>query len=173
MESTTIDDKIEKTPKVEITITKIVTDFDNLIKNIEDESKKTTTIENKNKYIKSLLKYIKSIKKDTISLDKKKKPKIKKVKNPNSLSGLEKPKEIMPEFKKFFNLDKNECSRVEVTKLCCAYIKAHELQNTTNRTEINIDQPLADILKFDINNPTKLKYSTLQKYITNVFVPQV
>lgn len=81
--------------------------------------------------------------------------------NPNS--GLQKPLIISKEMADFAGWDQAELhSRVEVTKVICAYVNANKLQKPDNKRIIVLDKNLKKILHHDGDEIT---YPHIQKYI--------
>lgn len=56
-------------------------------------------------------------------------------------------------------------SRVQVTKFICNYIKENNLQNPSDRREINPDKKLAKLLDIKTNSKTPLKYYSIQTHL--------
>jgi len=56
-------------------------------------------------------------------------------------------------------------SRVQVTKFICNYIKENDLQNPSDRRQINPDKKLAKLLDIKVNSKTPLKYYSIQTHL--------
>jgi upstream activation factor subunit UAF30 len=83
-------------------------------------------------------------------------------------SGFVKPTKISDELAKF--LEKpvgSEMARTDVTREINVYIKAHNLQDTSNGRKINPDTKLASLLKINADEP--LTYFNLQRYMSPHF----
>jgi hypothetical protein len=76
-----------------------------------------------------------------------------KGKNQNQNSGLLKPVRVSEEMAKFANWEISEQhSRVDVTKVICAYVKENNLQKETNKKTILPDEKLKTILRWNPEN---------------------
>ena len=89
----------------------------------------------------------------------------------NNNSGFLKPVKISPEMAKFTGLDPNSLhSRVDVTKFICKYVADKNLQNPTDRRQINADPSLAKLLSYDAKKSDKpLTYYHMQSLLKNHF----
>lgn len=86
-----------------------------------------------------------------------------KTRSVNQNSGLQKPVIISEEMAKFAEWNPSDLhSRVEVTKVICAYIKSNSLQKPENRRIILVDDKLKKLLNYDEDEIT---YPHIQKYI--------
>lgn len=152
-----------------VSIVSVEQSFDAIITEMVEEAqnKSDSSIELKNKFMKNLLKDIKNLKKQVLILHKKKKVKTVKIRKTDVCSGLQQQKPIIDELITFFDLKTNTSSRVEATKLISKYIKDNNLQNPENKKIIVIDDKLRALIKYD--DVHVLTYSTLQKYISNLF----
>ena len=90
----------------------------------------------------------------------------------NNNSGFMKPVAISPEIAKFTGLDhKSQHTRVDVTKFLCNYIKEKNLQNPSDKRQINADPALAKLLNFDSKTSAKpLTYYHMQSLLKPHFV---
>lgn len=119
------------------------------------------------KYLKTLEKDIKTLK---TSSAKALRTKQKVKRETNVRSGFMKPVRISPEMAKFTGWDPSkECSRVDVTKFICKYVKDHNLQNQNDKRKINPDDKLCKLLRCS-KNEGDLSYCTLQKFIQPHFM---
>ena len=85
-------------------------------------------------------------------------------------SGLEKVMTISRDLADFSGWDASvPKSRVEITRLICAYIKDHDLQNKDNKKEILLDSALANLLQVEERSIT---YPHIQKHIGKLFVKE-
>ena len=105
---------------------------------------------------------MKALKKEAIANDKKKTKKVKKEVDPNKPKPFTKPVEITEELRKF--LDKEgDISRTEVTQKMYAYIKEKSLQNTEQKRQFILDEPLAELFK--LKKGDSMEYFKLQTYM--------
>ena len=105
-----------------------------------------------------------------------KKKKQKKVRDPNAPprapAGFARPTKLSSELCTFLGVDEGtEIARTEVTKLMTEYIKKQDLQNPSNRREINLDTKLTKLL----NPPSDVTvtFFTLQKYMMTSLITQL
>jgi len=84
-------------------------------------------------------------------------------------SGFVKPASISKELAKFLKVSEDEkMARTDVTKLITAYVKEHNLQDSTNGRKINPDANLRALLKVSANE--EVTYFNLQKFMKPHFV---
>lgn len=87
-------------------------------------------------------------------------------------SGFVKPTRISDELAVFLGKESgSEMARTQVTREINNYIRAHNLQNTTNGRHINPDDKLAALLK--IPDGENLTYFNLQRYMSPHFSKNV
>lgn len=80
-------------------------------------------------------------------------------------SGFVKPTKISDELALFLNKPTGtEMARTEVTREINLYIRANQLQDTTNGRKINADKKLSELLK--LPSEDELTYFNLQKYMS-------
>jgi chromatin remodeling complex protein RSC6 len=151
-----------------VTKDSFLTDFNGVIKNMEDEidNCKNSTDKNKSKqvkYLRTLLKTVKSLRNDAMKVVKQKR----ETTRTNNNSGFMKPVQISKEMADFTGWEYEQLkSRVDVTKEICKYIKEKDLQNPADRRQILPDENLKKLLKMDGKGKKEnLTYYTLQRYI--------
>ena len=147
----------------------VLTDFDNLIKDLTKEVTNKDMSKHCVKYLKTLNKTLKSLKTKVSKVTKHKKV-VRKLNNTNS--GFLKPVKISKELAKFTGWDPSiEKSRVDVTKYICNYIKDNNLQNPVDRRQIQVekDPKFKKLLEFDSASGV-LTYYSLQTYLKKHFV---
>jgi chromatin remodeling complex protein RSC6 len=114
------------------------------------------------------LKKLKQIQNDAYKLIKIKNSTDKKIKN-ESNSGFMKPIRVSKELASFLGFEQDAViTRVDVTKKLCQYIREKDLQNPSDRREINPDEQLKHL--FNITERTeddKLTYYSMQKKLQN------
>lgn len=124
----------------------------------------------KNKEITSILKSYDKLLKKIRSNVKKIEPKEKKSVTRTHPSGFNKPLPISEEIATFAGWDPSELrSRTDVTVMLCDYVREKGLQMEGNKRVIVPDDKLAKVLRYDENSEPPLTYSTMQKYIGNLF----
>ena len=112
--------------------------------------------------LKSVMNDVKALKKEALANEKKKTKKVKKEVDPNKPKPFTKPVEITEELRKF--LDKEgDISRTEVTQKMYAYIKEKSLQNTEQKRQFILDEPLAELFK--LKKGDSMEYFKLQTYM--------
>lgn len=174
---TEVDNEVEtvskKTHSVKnvITIEDLNAQYDNLLQKIEDEIlklKETTSKQKGIKFLRSVGKDLKMLKRKTQTLSKKKRVVNRKT---NANSGILKKVSISKDMAKFAGWNEDDkCSRVDVTKYICNYIKENNLQNPSDRRQIIPDSKLQKLLKFNPKKTTEpLRYYSLQTYLTQHF----
>jgi chromatin remodeling complex protein RSC6 len=83
-------------------------------------------------------------------------------------SGFTKPTKISDELATFLGREKGtEMARTEVTREINAYIKKHNLQNPSNKRNINPDAKLRKLLK--LSKTDELSYFNLQTHMKGLF----
>jgi upstream activation factor subunit UAF30 len=96
-----------------------------------------------------------------------------KDKSKMSNSGLMKPVVISKDLATFMKVPIDSLhSRVSVTNAICTYIKEHNLQNPSNKREINPDAELARILNFKAGG-SPLTYFYIQQLIQPHFLKEI
>lgn len=90
----------------------------------------------------------------------------------SSKSGFLKPVNISDEMQIFTGWKKDDLhSRVDVTRFICNYIRENNLQNPADRRQIQPDQPLSKLLRYDTQIETfPLTYYKIQTYIKHHFI---
>ena len=138
---------------------KLTTQLEKDIAEIREDKTQTKGI----KFLKSINKEIKEIQSQTVKVLKQKEKRTRK--SSNNISGFKKPVVISPELAKFAGWNDNELhSRVDVTNYICDYIKKNDLQNPTDRRNINPDKKLKKLLGItDDSKP--LKYYNIQTHL--------
>ena len=83
--------------------------------------------------------------------------------------GFASPSSISNELAKFLNVAPDtKISRTEVTKLISEYVKLHNLQNFSDKTEIIPDLPLSQLINHSNND--KLTFFSIQKLLNIHFI---
>ena len=168
VESEVVEQKVRKVRSRET----VLQDINSLSTLIEEEVARLRDGPNKAKgvkFLRTLGKHVKDLQKNAARVLKQKKPTERKN---NTNSGFLKPVKISGEMAKFTGWDTKELkSRVDVTKFICNYIKENNLQNPTDKRQINADVKLSKLLKFDSKKDDKpLTYYRIQSYIKPHFV---
>ena len=138
--------------------------FDKLVADVTQEI--STLRENKIKgervrNLRTLVKNLKSLKGKTSRVIGKKTTK----RRSNGNSGFLKPVGISKEMAEFTGWVQAELkSRVDVTKFICNYIKDNNLQNPSDRRQINADKKLTKLLRIKKGDPP-LTYYRIQSYM--------
>ena len=131
------------------------------ITNLRESSQKQKGI----KFLRSLNKMIKVLRTQSTKVLKRK---TKNMRKNNSNSGFLKPVQISEEMAKFTGWDsETPRSRVEVTKYICDYITQHNLQNPSDRRQIQPDDKLKRLLALKGNED--LRYYSLQTHLKKHF----
>ena len=118
------------------------------------------------KKIRSLQKMSKTLRNDSLKLSKQK---VKGTRANSGKSGFMKPVRISKELAKFTKWNPEEPrSRVDVTKFLCTYVKEHNLQNPSDKRQINPDAKLTSILQYEPSQGA-LTYPGMQKRIQHHF----
>ena len=126
------------------------------------------------KFLKTLNKEIKQLHSDCNRVTRFRKNSERKNTTP---SGFTKPVNISAELAKFTGRDVNQpCSRTEITKFICNYIKSKKLYDEKDKRNILCDASLNKLLKCDSNPPkdeqgnvVPLTYFRLQQYLKSHF----
>jgi len=126
------------------------------------------------KFLKTLNKEIKQLHSDCNRVTRFRKNSERKNTTP---SGFTKPVNISSELAKFTGKDVNQpCSRTEITKFICNYIKTKKLYDEKDKRNILCDASLNKLLKCDSNPPkddqgniVPLTYFRLQQYLKSHF----
>ncbi len=149
--------------------------FDALLKRVDEEVNKLRDNEEKVKggkgvkFLRSVNKAIKILKSDSLRVLR---SKTKSNRPRTTTSGFMKPVRISPEMASFteWPVDKL-CSRVDVTKFICKYIKENNLQNPSDKRQIAVDDKLSALLKYNpLTAANPLTYFRLQQYIQPHFI---
>jgi chromatin remodeling complex protein RSC6 len=112
------------------------------------------------KLLRQLGKRLKVLKTDCLKISKQKRVNRKK----NTTSGFMKPVCISDDMAKFAGWDPTQLrSRNDATKFICDYIKTHDLQNPSDRRQINPDDKLCRLLSYDAKNDKPLTYYSIQQ----------
>jgi chromatin remodeling complex protein RSC6 len=143
------------------------------LKSSEQKSPKTRGI----KYLRTLHKTFRQLHKDINKVTKFKKNNSRKN---NGSSGFLTPVKISEQMAKFLSWDvSNEYTRTQVTKEICNYVKVNNLNDPSNRRNINVDVKLKNLLGYDPSNPPRdeesrevlpLTYYRLQQYLAPHFI---
>ena len=64
-------------------------------------------------------------------------------------------------------------SRIDITKALCAYVKTNQLNDPVNKSRIVPDRALATVLQYNRDNDGDLTFTSLQRILKRVFVPDV
>ncbi len=165
----------EGVKRVRRTVTKdsILDDFDQLLKDIDEEVEVLRNGDSKNrkakgvKFLRSVAKRVRSLKNDSSRVMKTRKqsnrPK-------NTSSGFMKPVQISQEMANFTGWEPDvPRSRVDVTKYLCQYIRDKNLQNPADRRIIKPDESLSALLNVKSDDKDPLTYYSLQKSIQHHF----
>ena len=165
--------KKRTTPTREI----VMSSFDDIIESVEKEIDLLRDSSNKTKgvkFLRTLGKKLKLLKSQSTRIISKRNPSIRKV-GSSSSSGFLKPVPISKDIAKFAGWDVKEMkSRVEVTKALCNYIKEHNLQNESDKRQINPDSKLCKLLNFDPKTSSQpLTYFYLQTLLKDHFPKSV
>lgn len=145
--------------------------FDELIQSIENEIeslRENGTAKNGRvngvKFLRSTNKTLKTLRTQSNRLMKTRKKNTDRANGQNS--GFLKEVPISKELSEFTGWPKETlASRVQVTKFICNYIKENDLQNPSDRREINPDKKLAKLLDVKYNSKTPLKYYSIQTHL--------
>ena len=149
----------------------VMNTFDELIQSIENEIESLRENGNaKNgrvngvKFLRSTNKTLKTLRTHSNRLMKIRKKNTDRANGQNS--GFLKEVPISKELSEFTGWPKETlASRVQVTKFICNYIKENDLQNPSDRREINPDKKLAKLLDIKYNSKTPLKYYSIQTHL--------
>jgi chromatin remodeling complex protein RSC6 len=119
------------------------------------------------RFLRSVTKRVRELQASSARLLRQKQPSQRK----NNNSGFLKPVKISAEMAKFTGLDPATLhSRVDVTKFICNYIADKNLQNPSDRRQINADPALAKLLGHDAKKSEKaLTYYHMQSLLKNHF----
>ena len=118
--------------------------------------------------------YLKTLRREIINLRNSSKKLLKPTKNAtprksNPNSGILKPVKLSAEMSKFTKRGANDlCTRVDVTKYLCNYIKENDLQDKENGRNINPDKKLAKLLGYEEGKTEPLTYYSMQRYLKNM-----
>jgi chromatin remodeling complex protein RSC6 len=143
--------------------------FQTTIDGIDEQVK--TFRESKNK---EAVAYLKTLRREIINLRNSSKKLLKPTKNAtprksNPNSGILKPVKLSSDMSKFTKRGANElCTRVDVTKYICNYIKENDLQDKQNGRNINPDKKLAKLLGYEEGKTEPLTYYSMQRYLKNM-----
>lgn len=146
----------------------VVEESDNVEKifNRFDEILNTLTLYKNN--ISALINDVKTLEKETKKELKGMKREIQKRKSNKKPSGFATPTRISKELCEFMNVDEGtKKARTEVTQYLINYINDNDLQNLTNRRQINPDEKLKSLLALEESD--KVDYFNLQKYMNKHF----
>lgn len=160
-------EKIKMTRK-KITYETILTGFDELIKQVEDDIQKFRQTQKSTKGIKpfnELLKKLKILKNNTARIII---PKKFRVKRTNRNHGFGKPVKLSNELLQFTGWKDDEVhSRVDVTRFLCNYIKQNNLQEPKDKRVICVDKDKNLKTLFKSNSNEKITFASMQKYLKN------
>lgn len=159
--------------------------FEKMIRDIDEEILNSKSASTKTKTNSAFLRKQKRELKTLMTVSKKLlKNKTKRQPNSNKNSGFCKPVKVSDEMAQFMNLeDEKICSRVDVTRFICNYIRDKKLQDPSNGRVIHPDEHLTKILGYkqyelDENGkeikldkdgneikPAQVTYYNMQKYL--------
>jgi chromatin remodeling complex protein RSC6 len=171
-----VDDTSTRKKRREVTNESVAEGFAHLQQFIEDEIERLRLSPAKVKgikFLRSVNKQVKLMAKDTSRVARQK-SKVKRAYNPNrAKSGFMKPVKCSDELCDFAKWDQEkEYSRVDCTRMLCAYIQENKLQQESDRRNIIPDEKLATLLRYDETKEKKpLTYFALQQRIQHCFPP--
>lgn len=168
LEPVVLEETKTKKPRKEVTVESLMSDFDATLKVVGDELTlaKGLSGDDKKDRVKNLKTIEKSLKTLRTDVGKVSKTKQKTKRQHNNTSGFMKPVKISAEMAKFTGWNRNElCSRVDVTKNICKYVKDNNLQNPDDKRRIVLDQRLSKLLGLDPAKQKDVTYCDLQKLI--------
>ena len=124
-------------------------------------------------FVKPIKALLKTLIKEVAKLEKKSEKLDRKRSNAKKVpSGFAKPSPLSPELLTFFSLPVGtELARTQVTSLVTKYIKENNLQQESDRRNINPDAPLKKLLK--LTDEDKLTYFNLQRHLKTHFLPAI
>ena len=164
----------KKKKRKEVAYAELRTDLDAVVNQLLADISSARSAKNKD-LVNTLKGYEKSFKKarnDVKKVEPKKKKESAESDAPTQQSGFNKPQAVTGEIATFANWNASELkSRTDITKALCDYVKQHNLQNPENKRQILPDARLAAILRYNPDNGA-LTYSTMQKNISHLFVPE-
>jgi chromatin remodeling complex protein RSC6 len=163
----------EKEPKKrrEVTYSSVETEFDSLMDLLREqiETSRSTADKKKScnvKLLRQLSKRLKILKADCLKISKQRRANRQK----NTSSGFMKPVQVSTDMAKFANWDPSQLrSRIDATKYICQYIRDNNLQNPTDRRQINPDDKLTKLLGYDTKKDKPLTYYSIQQKIQQHF----
>jgi chromatin remodeling complex protein RSC6 len=146
--------------------------LDVIINSVDAEITRLRGTQNKAKGVKFLRSLNKHLKTHRSQASRVMKQKQRTNRKNNTNSGFLKPVRISAAMSKFTGWNPDELqSRVSVTKFLCNYIRENELQNPTDRRQIQADAKLAKLLNYDAKKDTEpLTYYKIQSYIKQHFI---
>jgi len=162
----------EKKPRRKATKISLDGDLTTLIASLEariEEIKGDTKHKGWNKFLRNIKRQLGVAHKDVRSLLRMKKD---SPRASNSNSGFRKPVPISKELSDFLEVPAGEDQpRTAVTVKLCAYVKEHGLQDQECRKNINPDDKLAKLLRYD-KSKGALNFLNMQKYVQCHFPKQ-
>lgn len=155
------------------TVESVDSEFESLIKLIDDEINRLKESAQKTKgvrFLKSTRKRLTVIRDHNKRVSRRKQTEKRK----NNNSGFLKPVQVSKELSDFVGWDHSQLhSRVEATKALCQYIAKNNLQNQSNKRIIVPDDRLRKVLSYSDSEPNPLTYYNMQKYMTRHFPPSL
>lgn len=150
-----------------VTPEKIMTQFDALMKKVEEEIDARRGTKDKG------IKFLRTVNKDIKALSRQaaRAMKHKRLTPANQNSGFKKPVAISKDLAKFGGWEhETEISRSDVTKFIAKYIRDHQLYNPNDKREFTPDAKLAKLLNFDKKSESEpLNYWKLQTRMKHLF----
>lgn len=155
------------------TVESVDSEFDSLIRLIDDEINRLKESTQKTKgvrFLKSTRKRLTVIREHNKRVSRRKQTEKRK----NNNSGFLKPVQVSRELSDFVGWDHSQLhSRVEATKALCQYISKNNLQDQSNKRIIVPDDRLRKVLSYSDNEANPLTYYNMQKYMTRHFPPSL
>ncbi len=163
-------DTEEKKKRVRRNVTdeSVTTDKEELLKFIQKEINRRS--EGKIEGVRILRTINKRMKQLTADFTRLLKAKKKTNRKTDKNSGFQKPVEISAEMLTFTGWEKKMYSRVAVTRFICDYIKKHDLQDKEDGRNINPDEALCKLLRWNKSNKDPLTYFRVQSNIQHHFI---
>jgi chromatin remodeling complex protein RSC6 len=161
----------ESKKRREVTYSTVESEFDSLMDLLREqiETSRSTTDKKKScnvKLLRQLGKRLKVLKADCLKISKQRRTNRQK----NTSSGFMKPVQVSTDMAKFAGWDPVQLrSRIDATKYICQYIRDNNLQNPSDRRQINPDDKLTKLLGYDTKKDKPLTYYSIQQKIQQHF----